>query len=278
MADTKTLDTLANIINHTRQSNRARNDSEVFVREALREAKNARLTDSMPVEQIEALAAEGWLQPLAKSKSDYPLNIIEMAAQRRNHKLILKLLRHPDDNMRSLAAEQFQILFAMLDGYYDEASSIVNQTLLTPAEIPAVKYALLMDLGRSSRRGMPREISDTARRLINDVDQVVSYHALRLLAAIYDVRDWRVVLDRMISLVGEDDEPSQYFLSAGVEYMQIIIQHEQAVVDWLKSLLETYPPEHMAIQALSGWVRRNPDIALQVGIITKREHKDITGT
>src|SRR5215470_16594831 len=107
MTDTKTLDTLANIINHTRQSNRARNDGEVFVREALREAKNARLTDSMPAEQIEALAAEGWLQPLAKSKSDYPLNIIETAAQRRNHKLILKLLRHPDDNMRSLAAEQF---------------------------------------------------------------------------------------------------------------------------------------------------------------------------
>ncbi|HVO43314.1 MAG TPA: hypothetical protein VMT34_11855 [Aggregatilineales bacterium] len=277
MVSEEALGKLKNIINHTRQNNRARNDSDLFVRETLREAKAGRIPDAIPVEQIEALAAEGWLQPLAKSKSEYPLNILEVATQRRNHRLILKLLRHPDEAMRVGAAENFQILFAMLDGYYDEASSMVNQILLMPTESSGVKYALMLDLGRSSRRGLPREISDTARRLINDVDQVVSYHALRLLAALYDVRDWRMVLDRMISLVGEDDEPSQYFLSAGVEYMQIIIQHEPAVVDWLKSLLETYPSEHMAIQTLYGWARKNPDVALQVGLISRQDYRSIKG-
>jgi hypothetical protein len=278
MASTDILEKLKNIVNHTRQNNRARNDADFFVREVVREAKSSKINDVLPVEQIEALAAEGWIQPLAaKSKLDYPANVLEVAAQRRNHRLMLKLLRHPDEAMRVGAAEQFQILFAMLDGYYDEASSIVNQMLLVPTESPAVKYALLLDLGRSSRRGLPREISDTARRLINDVDQVVSYHALRLLASLFDVRDWKIVLDRMISLVGEDDEPSQYFLSAGVEYVQIIIPHEPGVVDWLKSLLETYPPEHMAIQTLSSWVRKNPDIALNAGLISKQDYRAIKG-
>src|SRR4051812_30563210 len=120
MASSDTLDKLGNIIHHTRQNNRARNDGDVFVREVTREAKSARLTDAIPVEHVEALAAEGWLQTLAsKSKADYPLNILEFASQRRNHRLMLKLLRHPNDHMRSAAAEHFQIIFAMLDNYYD---------------------------------------------------------------------------------------------------------------------------------------------------------------
>src|SRR5215212_5841231 len=226
MIPPEVLDKLSNIAKQARQSARARNEPETFIREVVREAKNARINDVVPVEHIEALAAEQWLRPLVKSRAEYPLDIMEVAAQRRNHKLMLKLMRHPDDTVRGFAAEQFQILFAMMDGYYDEASSLVNQILLVPTEIPAVKYALLSDLGRSSRRGLPREIGDTARRLIHDVDPLVSYHALRLLSTLYDVRDWRTVLDRMISLVGEEDEASEYFLSAGVEYLQLVIPYE----------------------------------------------------
>jgi hypothetical protein len=272
------LDKLDNIARQAKQSNRAKNDADVYIREVLREAKNAHITEVVPTEHIEALAAESWLQQFTgRSRAAYPLDVLEIASQRRNHKLMLKLLRHPTDAMRVNAASQFQILFAMLDGYYDEASSVVNQVLLIPTEIPDVKYALLFDLGRTSRRGLPREIADTARRLIHDVDQLVTYHALRLLAALYDVRDWRAVLDRMISLVGEEDEASEYFLSAGVEYLQIIIQHEPGVVDWIKSLGETYGPEHMAIKALQTWVLRNADLALEVGLINKREHRELTG-
>jgi hypothetical protein len=268
---------LNNISRQARQSNRGKNDSDFFVREVTREAKNAHIADVVPVEHIEALAAEFWLSQVNPPRLEYPLNILAVAAQRRNHRLMLKLLRHPDDVMRQNAASQFQILFAMMDGYYDEASALLNQILLIPTEIPQVKYELLRDLGRSSRRGLPREIADTARRLINDVDQVVSYHALRVLAALYDVRDWKLVLDRMVSLVGETDEASQYFLSAGVDYLQIIIQHEPSVVEWLKSLLETYPPDHMAIQALETFVRRNLDVALEVGLINKRVYQELKG-
>jgi hypothetical protein len=231
----------------------------------------------MAAEHIEALGAEGFLKPMAKGRSDYPMNIIEVAAQRRNHKLILKLLRHPDDNVRIFAAENFQMLFPMLDGYYDEASALINQILLMPTEIPPVKYALLRDLGRTSRRGLPREVSDTARRLIHDLDQGVSYHALRLLSYLTDLRDWKVVLDRMISMVGEEDEVSQYFLAAGVDYLAPVIQYESAVVDWLKSLVESYPPEHMVIQSMAAFVHREPDIALSVGLIGRREYKEIKG-
>jgi hypothetical protein len=270
-------DKLENIINHTRQSAKTRNDSDSFVREVVRRAKEAHINDVLPVEHIDALAAEGWLKPMVRSKANYPSNILEIAAQRRNHKLMLKLLRHPDDNMRIYAAEQFQILFAMLDDYYDEASALVNQILLTPTEIPAVKYALLRDVGRSSRRGLPREIGDAARRLIHDLDQGVSYHALRLLAHLYDVRDWRAVLDRMVSLVGEDEESAEYFLAAGVEYLQALIAHEPSVVEWIKSLVETHAPEHMAVQAVHNFVRVEPDVALQVGLINKRDYRDIKG-
>ena len=277
MISPETLEKLDRIVNHTRQSTKLRNDPEGFVREVLKKAKEAKIHEIVPTEHIEAMAAEAWLKPLVKSRAEYPLNILEVASQRRNHKLMLKLLRHSDDLMRSYAAEQFQITFAMMDGYYDEASALVNQILLVPTEIPAVKYALLRDLGRSSRRGLPREISDTARRLINDVDQVVSYHALRLLSYLYDIRDWRTVLDRMVSLVGEEDEAAAYFLSAGVDYLQIIVQHEPEVVEWLKSLIESYPPDHMAVKAVEQFVRRSPDIALQVGLIGRREHKELTG-
>ncbi|MCC7446596.1 MAG: hypothetical protein IT324_04230 [Anaerolineae bacterium] len=271
------LDKLDNIARQARQSARARNEAELFIRDVAREAKNAHINEVLPQEQIEALAADHWLRNLNRSRAQYPLNVIENAAERRNHKLMLKLLRHPDDTIRSYAADQFQILFAMLDGYYDEASAVVNQTLLIPTEIPEVKYALLRDLGRSSRRGLPREIGDTARRLIHDVDQVVSYHALRLLSTLYDVRDWKAVLDRMISLVGEEDEAAEYFLSAGVDYLQIIIQYQPEVVEWVRSLLDTYGPEHMAVRSLQSFVRRNPDIALEVGLINKREYRELKG-
>lgn len=267
---------LDNIANHTRQSARLRNDPEGYVREMTRAAKQAGIHESIPQEQIEGLAAEAWLLPLVRSsRAEYPLNLMEIATQRRNHKLMLKLLRHPTDSVRIQAAEHFQIMFAMLDGYYDEASALINQILLIPTEIPEVKYALLRDAGRSSRRGLPREISDSARRLIHDLDQGVSYHALRLLSYLHDVRDWRTVLDRMITLVGEDDEASEYFLAAGIEYMEIIIPHEPAVVDWIKMLIETYPPQHMAVQAVQRYVRANPDIALQVGLINKREYREL---
>jgi hypothetical protein len=277
MYPSEILDKLGNISRQALKSNRARNEPDVFLREVLREARNAHISDVMPSEHIEGLAAEHWLRQHVRSRAQYPLDVLEVAAQRRNHRLMLKLLRHPDDAMRAYAAEQFQILFAMLDGYYDEASSLVNQVLLIPTEIPAVKYNLLSDLGRSSRRGLPAGIADSARKLIHDVDQIVSYHALRLLALLYDVRDWRTVLDRMVSLVGEDDEASQYFLSAGVEYLQILIPHEPEVVDWVKSLVETYPPDHLAIRALNTWVRRNLDAALEVGLINKREYREIKG-
>jgi hypothetical protein len=277
MVPPEILEKLNNISRQARQSNRGKNEADFFVREVTREAKNAHVSDVLPVEHIEALAAEFWLSQLPRPKMDYPMDILSLAAQRRNHRLMLKLLRHPNDLVRHHAADQFQILFPMMDGYYDEASALVNQILLIPTEIPEVKYALLRDLGRSSRRGLPREIADTARRLINDVDQVVSYHALRVLAALYDVRDWKSVLDRMVSLVGETDEPSQYFLTAGVEYLQIIIQHEPSVVEWLKSLLETYPPDHIAISALENYVRRNLDVALEVGLINKRDYREMKG-
>src|SRR5260221_14310135 len=214
------LDKLDNCVKAARQSNAARNSGEVFVREVLKRAKEAKLTDVVPSEQIEGLAAEAWVKPLVRTKAEYPLDIMEIAAQRRNHKMMLKLLRHPDDRVRIHAADQFQILFAMLDGYYDEASSLVNTVLVMPTEIPEVKSALLNDMGKTSRRGMPRDVGDVARRLINDFDQVVSYHALRLLTTLYDVRDLKPMLDRMISMVGEEDEPSEYFLSAGGEYSQ----------------------------------------------------------
>ncbi len=277
MVPPEILEKLNNISRQARQSNRGKNDSDFFVREVVREAKNAHVADVMPVEHIEGLTAEFWLSQLPHPRMEYPMDILSLAAQRRNHRLMLKLLRHPDDTMRQNAAGQFQILFAMMDGYYDEASALVNQILLTPTEIPQVKYELLRDLGRSSRHGLPREIADTARRLINDVDQVVSYHALRVLSALYDVRDWKLVLDRMVSLVGETDEPSEYFLSAGVEYLQPVIPHEPGVVDWLKSLLETYGLEHMAIRALESFVRRNLDTALEVGLINKREYREMKG-
>lgn len=277
MSSPDTIQKLENVIHHTRQSAKTRNDPEAFVREVLRKAKEARIHEAMASEHIEALGAEGFLKPMAKGRSDYPMNIIEVASQRRNHKLILKLLRHPDDNVRIFAAENFQMLFPMLDGYYDEASALINQILLMPTEIPPVKYALLRDLGRSSRRGLPREVSDTARRLIHDLDQGVSYHALRLLSYLTDLRDWKVVLDRMMSLVGEEDEVSQYFLAAGVDYLAPVVQHESAVVDWLKSLVESYPPEHMVIQAMAAFVHREPDIALNVGLIGRREYKEIKG-
>lgn len=276
MSSPEVLQKLENILNHTRQSAKFRNDSDSFVREVVKKAKEARLHEVLAIEHIEALGAEGFLKPMVKGR-EYPMNIIELAAQRRNHRLLLKLLRHPDDAMRSFAAENFQMLFPMIDGYYDEASALINQILLIPTEIPPVKYALLRDLGRSSRRGLPRQVSEAARQLIHDLDQGVSYHALRLLSYLTDLRDWKNVLDRMITLVGEEDEASQYFLAAGVEYLQPVIQHEQAVVDWLKSLIETYPPEHMAIQAIATYVQREPDIALNVGLIGRREYKDIKG-
>jgi len=270
---------LENIANHTRQSARLRNDPEGYVREMTRSAKQAGIHERIPIEQIEGLSAEAWILPLAKSsRADYPQNLMEVATQRRNHKLILKLLRHPEDSVRIHAAEQFQIIFAMIDGYYDEASALVNQILLIPTEIPEVKYALLRDAGRSARRGLPREIADTARRLIHDLDQGVSYHALRLLSYLHDVRDWRAVLDRMITLVGEIDESAQFFLAAGVEYLELMIPHEPAVVEWIKSLIETYGVDHMSVQAIQSYIQRNPDIALQVGLITKRDYRELTGT
>ncbi len=270
---------LENIANHTRQSARLRNDPEGYVREMTRAAKQAGIHERIPLEQIEGLAAEAWIVPLAKSsRADYPQNLMEVATQRRNHKLMLKLLRHPENSVRIVAAEHFQIMFAMIDGYYDEASALVNQILLIPTEIAEVKYALLRDAGRSARRGLPREIADTARRLIHDLDQGVSYHALRLLSYLHDVRDWRAVLDRMITLVGETDESSQFFLAAGIEYLEVMIPHEGAVVEWIKSLIEVYPPEHMAVQTIQTYVRNNPDFALQVGLINKRDYREITGT
>ena len=278
MISPEILDKIDNLAKAARQSNAARNSGEIFVRDVLRRAKEAHITDVVPPEQVEGLAADQWLKMVTRSKAEYPLNILEIAAQRRNHKLMLKLLRHPDDSVRTHAADQFQILFAMLDGYYDEASSLVNQILLLPTEVPAVKSALLNDMGKSSRRGLPREIGDVARRLISDVDEVVSYHALRLLTTLYDVRDWKTVLDRMITLVGEEDEPSEYFLSAGVEYLQIIVQYEPTVVEWLKSLIEVYPPSHRAMKALQAFVRRNPDMALETGLIDRRVYKELTGS
>ena len=80
----------------------------------------------------------------------------------------------------------------------------------------------------------------------------------------------------MISLVGEDDEPSEYFLSAGVEYLQPVVQYEPSVVEWLKSLIETYPASHRAMKALQTFVRRNPDIALETTLIDKRVYKELT--
>jgi hypothetical protein len=278
MISPDTLDKLDNIFKATRQSNAAKNNGEVFVRESLKRAKDAKIVDLVPPEQIEGLAAEAWIKPITRSKAEYPLDIMEVAAQRRNHKLMLKLLRHPNDVVRISAADQFQILFAMLDGYYDEASSLVNQILLIPTEVSEVKSALLNDMGRTSRRGLPREIGDVARRLINDVDQVISYHALRLLTTLYDVRDWKTVLDRMVTLVGEDDEPSEYFLSAGVEYLQSILQYEPSVVEWIKTLIETYPANHRAMKSVQSFVRRNPDVALEVGLIDRRVYKELTGT
>jgi hypothetical protein len=269
---------LENIANNKRQSARLRNDPESYLREVLREAKQANLHTVLPVEQIEGLVAEHWLMPLARSsRADYPMNVIEIASQRRNHRLMLKLLHHPDPVMRVNAAENFQILYAMIDGYFDEASALVNQILLLPTELPEVKYALLRDAGRTSRRGLPREIADTARRLIHDPDAGVSYHALRLLSYLHDVRDWRAVLDRMITLVGDQDEVSEYFLAAGVEYLEVMIPIEPAVVEWLKTLVETYPPTHRAIEALQYYVRNNPEAALQAGLINRREYRELTG-
>ncbi len=273
------LNKIDNITKAARQSNAAKNNGELFVREVLKRAKDAKLTDSVPPEQIEGLAADAWLQQFVRSKNDYPQNIMEIAAQRRNHKMMMKLLRHPDDVVRTHAADQFQIIFAMLDGYYDEASSLVNLVLLLPTEIPDVKSALLSDMGRSSRRGLPREIGEVARRLVNDIEPIISYHALRLLTTLYDVRDWKSVLDRMITMTGEEDDQAEYFLAAGVEYLQNVAQYEPTIVDWLKSLIETYGrnPNHRAMKALNAFVRRNPDAALDSGLIDKRAYKELTG-
>lgn len=270
---------LDNIINHTRQSTKFRNDSDQFVREVIRRAREARLNASIPTEHIEAMAAEGWLKPLVNSKSraQYPFDILEIAAQRRNHRLMLKLLRHPEDAVRIAAAEQFQMLFAMMDDYYNEASALILYILQLPTEVPSVKYSLLQDLGRSSRRGMPGGVSDVARRLIFDLDQGVSYHALRLLIYLTDIRDWKTVLERMNSLVGEEDEASQYFLSAGVDYLAPILQYEPSVAEWMKLLIETYPATHMAVAALDKVVRRDPDTAFHVGLIDGRMLKDLKG-
>ncbi|MBX3063937.1 MAG: hypothetical protein KF726_13225 [Anaerolineae bacterium] len=277
MSSSEIIDKLDNIINHTRQSSKVRNDSEAFVREVLRKAKEARIHEVLPSEHIEALGAEAYLKPLARGRSDYPMNIIEVAAQRRNHKLILKLLRHPDDNVRIFAAENFQMLFPMLDGYYDEASALINTTLLIPTEIPPVKYALLRDLGRTPKRRLPREIADTARRLIHDPDEGVSYNALRVLSYLTDVRDWKTVLDRMLSLVGEESDVAQYFLAAGVEYLSPIAEFEPQIVEWMKSLVETYPPDHMSVQAVGVFVHREPDVALSGGLIGRKEYREIKG-
>lgn len=272
-------DKLENITFHTRQSARLRNDGEAYVREVARAAKQANLSATVPIEQIEGWAAEQWILPLAKnSHAAYPLNIMEVASQRRNHKLMLKLLRHPEDGVRVQAAENLQILYAMIDGYFDEASAIVNQILLTPTEIAEVKYALLRDAGRTSRRGLPREIADTARRLIHEVDLGVSYHALRLLSYLHDLRDWKTILDRMISLVGETDEISEFFLSAGFEYLSVMIPLEPSIVEWIKSLAEVYPVSHKAMQTAQDYVRNNPDAALGAGLINKQEYKLLTGT
>jgi hypothetical protein len=56
----------------------------------------------------------------------------------------------------------------------------------------------------------------------------------------------------------------------------VIIPHESAVVEWIRSLLDTYPDAHMAVQAVHNFVRRSPDIALQVGLINKREYRELT--
>ncbi|HRE48183.1 MAG TPA: hypothetical protein PLD47_10700 [Aggregatilineales bacterium] len=278
MTNTVALDKLENIAHQARQSAKLRNDPERFVIDVAKQAKQANLHEALPMEHIEALAAEHWIAPIARGgKLEYPLNILEIAIQRRNHKLMLKLLRHPNPVMRTNAAEQFQILFSMLDGYYDEASALVNQILLMPTEIPEVKYALLRDAGRSSRRGLPREVADTARRLIHDLDQGVSYHALRLLSYLHDSRDWKAVLDRMLTLMGDTDDAAEYFLAAGVDYLGEIIIHEPSVVEWIKGLEETYPPNHMANQAVQRYIKANPDAALQANLITRRDYKDLTG-
>jgi hypothetical protein len=269
---------LENIATHARQSSKLRNEPDAYVREVVKQARQAGIHASLPIDQIEALAAEYWIAPLAKnSRQEYPLNIIEIALQRRNHKLMVKLLRHPSPVIRTQAAENLQILFSMLDGYYEEASIIVNQTLNMPNELPEVKYALLRDAGRSSRRGLPREISDTARRLIHDPDEGVSYHALRLLSYLHDARDWQSVLERMDSYFGDDSEASQYFLTACFEYLQELIIHEPTVVEWVKKLLETYPPSHMATQAVQEFIQQRPDAALQAGFINRRDYQKITG-
>ena len=60
-------DKLENITFHTRQSARLRNDGEAYVREVGRAAKQANLSATVPIEQIEGWAAEQWLLPLAKN-------------------------------------------------------------------------------------------------------------------------------------------------------------------------------------------------------------------
>src|SRR3954471_12483067 len=143
------LDKLDNIAKAVRQSNAAKNNGEVYVREMLKRAKEAKITDNVPPEQVEGLAAEEWLKQFVRNKSGNEARIgtIEIAAERRNHKMMLKLLRHPEDFIRVPAAENFQIIFAMLDGYFDEASSVINQILLLPTEISEVKSALLGNMG-----------------------------------------------------------------------------------------------------------------------------------
>src|SRR5689334_23378828 len=108
MVPSEIRDKLNNISRQARQSNRGKNESDFFVREVTREAKNAHVADVVPVEHIEALAAEFWLSQLPRPKMEYPMDILALASQRRNHRLMLKLLRHPDDVMRSNAADQFQ--------------------------------------------------------------------------------------------------------------------------------------------------------------------------
>src|SRR5260370_17967713 len=121
MISPEILDKIDNLTKAARQSNAARNNGEIFVREVLKRAKEAHITDVVPPEQIEGLAADQWLKMVTRSKAEYPLNILEVAAQRRNHKLMLKLLRHPDDTVRPHPADQFQIFFPILDAHYHHA-------------------------------------------------------------------------------------------------------------------------------------------------------------
>jgi hypothetical protein len=169
----RVIDKLNRISHQTRQSNRAKNDAEYFVREVLQE-QNAHHDRSTLCQRL-----KHWQQEAAASVDSRTARLSDgdvltsLHSQRRNHRLMLRLLRHPgkEGSRADGGGGQLQIVLRCSTTIAMEASRAINQILPSADRNSAVKYALLRDLraaphgvGCRERLRIPRAASSEPRR------------------------------------------------------------------------------------------------------------------